>query len=142
PGWREDSLERLHEALSRQCAMTRPPDPWPSLCAELPPAQALKDWVAARFVAWRLGRDGDAGLLTGYYEPVVTGSRRREHPGRAPLYRRPADTVDGPGGTRLRSGAGARPAPGALAPYPTRAQIETGGLLAGRELVWLDDPVE
>lgn len=145
PGWREDAFERLHEALSRQCALARPPEPWSSLCAELPPAPELKAWVARRFVARPLVReDRGPGLLTGYYEPVVTGSRRREHAGQAPLYRRPADLVGGPGGTRLRAQAGS-PDPAqrtALAPYPTRAQIETGQLLAGQELVWIDDRVE
>ena len=139
PGWRDDAPAALHAALTRQCALPRPPEPWPALCADLPPPQALKDWIATRFSAWPLARDdGRPGLLTGYYEPVMSGSREREHAGQAPLYRSPADLVRGPGGTRLQARAGG----GALPPYPTRAQIEGGRLLAGQELVWVDDPVE
>jgi len=149
PGWRDDDGAGLHEALARQCALPKQPAPWPALCAELPDAAALKDWIATRFTAWPLARaDGGPGLLTGYFEPVLGGSRQREHAGQAPLYRPPADLLRGPDGARMKSGAGSDTASvggqaaGTPAPYPTRAEIERGGLLAGQELVWLDDPVE
>ncbi len=145
PGWQEDDLAGLRSALARQCALPRPPEPWPALCPGLPPPEALKPWLAERFEAWPLARDdGRAGLLTGYYEPVTTGSRAREHAGQAPLYRPPADLVRGPDGARLQApSAGERNAPAStLPPYPSRAEIETRRLLDGQELVWLDDPVE
>ncbi|RPH65786.1 MAG: transglycosylase [Burkholderiales bacterium] len=149
PGWRDDTAAGLHEALLRQCALARPPEPWPALCAELPSPDALKGWIATRFTAWPLAReDGGPGLLTGYYEPVLTGSRMREHAGQAPLYRSPTDLVRGPDGTRLKARANVDDSrargqsAGALPPYPTRAEIEEGRLLAGQELVWLDDPIE
>lgn len=139
PGWHEDDGSRLHEALTSQCALLRPPEPWPALCAALPAPQALKGWIAARFAAWPLARDdGAPGLLTGYYEPVLTGSRERDRDGQAPLYRPPADMVRGPEGIRLRT----QPGTGTPSRYPARAEIEHGRLLAGQELVWLDDPVE
>lgn len=137
PGWREDSLAHLHEALARQCTLRQAPPPWPALCAELPAPAALKAWIADRFAAWPLARDdGAAGLLTGYYEPVLQGSRRRDRPGQVPLYRRPPDLVAAGDGTRLQRRGGT------LQPYPARDQIETGTALAGQELAWLDDPVE
>ena len=145
PGWHEDTGERLHEALTRQCALPRPPAPWPALCAALPAPHALKDWIAARFSAWPLARDdGKSGLLTGYYEPVLSGSRGRERDGQEALYRPPADLVRGPHGTRLKAPAkdGEARHAGAPSRYPARAEIENGRLLAGHELVWLDDPVE
>ena len=149
PGWSDDTLAGLHRALARQCALPRPPEPWPALCAGLPPADALKGWLDTNFTAWPVERgDGTVGLLTGYYEPVVSGSRVREHPGQAPLYRPPPDLVRGAEGARMRShpgdatAGGGEPSQRALASYPTRAQIEAGRLLEGRELVWLDDPVE
>jgi membrane-bound lytic murein transglycosylase A len=149
PGWSDDALAGLHRALARQCALPRPPQPWPALCTGLPPADALKGWIGANFTAWPIERgDGAAGLLTGYFEPVVSGSRAREHAGQAPLYRPPRDLVRGADGARMRAhpgdsaAAGAAPSQRALAPYPTRAEIETGRLLEGQELVWLDDPVD
>lgn len=157
PGWNDDTLAGLHRAIERQCTLRRPPQPWPALCPTLPPAGALKAWLGTYFVAWPLARaDGAPGLLTGYYEPVVQGSRIREHDGQAPLYRPPLDLVHGTDGSRLRAAApwGATPstrapassdavtATDALARYPARAEIEDARLLEGRELVWLDDPVE
>lgn len=150
PGWGDDTLAGLHRALARQCALPRPPEPWPALCAGLPPADALKGWIGANFTAWPLERgDGAAGLLTGYYEPVVSGSRIREHAGQVALYRPPRDLVRGADGARMQAppgdspaASGAGPSQRAPAPYPTRAEIEAGRLLEGQELVWLDDPVE
>lgn len=135
-----DDPASLHEALLRQCALARPPEPWPALCPTLPAPESLNEWIAARFDAWPLeasGPTGATGLLTGYYEPIVTGSRTRENALQAPLYRRPDDMVATRDGARLRLENG-RPA-GA---YPDRAAIETGALLAGHELLWIDDPVE
>lgn len=137
PGWLDDPLDHLHAALARQCTLRRPPDPWPALCTELPPPARLKAWVAARFIAAPLARgSSEVGLLTGYYEPVLSGSRQREHAGQVPLYRRPADLAAAGDGVRQRL------VNGEPHPYPTRQQIETEKLLAGQELVWLDDAIE
>ncbi len=141
PGWQRDGLDGLADALARQCALRAPPQPWPALCAELPAASAsadaLRAWIERRFQAWPLaGENGDpVGLITGYHEPVLTGSRERESPGQVPLYRRPADMLSD-GNARWRLVDGVR------RPYPARAEIERYGLLEGQELVWLDDPVE
>lgn len=125
PGWHEDDLAGLRGALERQCAGPRPPTPWVALCEELRTAQPpLRDWIAARFRARPLaGDDGSTtGLITGYHEPELTGSLQRESAAQTPLHRRPPDAL--------------------LRERPTRAQIETTALLQGRELLWLDDPVE
>ncbi|WP_225879125.1 murein transglycosylase A [Zeimonas arvi] len=141
PGWQRDGLDGLAGALARQCALRSPPQPWPALCPELPDVSAstdaLRAWIERRFQAWPLaGENGDAlGLITGYHEPVLTGSRERESPGQVPLYRRPADMLS-EGNARWRIVDGVR------RPYPARAEIERFGLLDGQELVWLDDPVE
>lgn len=141
PGWERDGLGGLFDALARQCALRRPPPPWPRLCKDLPalaggPA-ALRNWIEARFVAWPLiGPNGsDLGLITGYHEPLLTGSTQRENPSQVALYRRPMD-LQSDGTARLRIVDGRRE------PYPARASIEGSPLLAGQELVWLDDPVE
>jgi membrane-bound lytic murein transglycosylase A len=141
PGWNADDLGGLSEALSHQCAMRSPPAPWPILCGEFRQLAAgpepLREWIARRFIATALsGASGDTtGLITGYHEPVLTGSLRRDKPGQTPLYRRPADLV-AEGSNRYRVTQGRRE------PYPARATIEHSGMLAGQELVWLDDPVE
>src|SRR5215471_9129049 len=79
----------------------------------------------------RITKLGDsAGLLTGYYEPIVDGSRFPTGIFKVPIYRRPPDLVPprnstGPGfpnkGQSLR-----RTSSGALVPYYDRGQILDG----------------
>jgi membrane-bound lytic murein transglycosylase A len=161
PGWGSDDLDGLAAAISRQCAMRTPPGNWPKLCVEFnalpqikastngsrPTPVALRRWLETRFAAWPL-RDatgGTEGLLTGYYEPQLTGSRKRESSQQTPLYARPADllTIDLAeveprlAGMRLRGRLqGQR-----VVPYYSRADIETRGTLTGNELLWVDDRV-
>ncbi len=139
PGWSDDDLRGLHEALARQCALARPPAPWTELCPHLPPPEALAPWLADRFEAWPLAAaDGrHEGLLTGYYEPILHGTRTRMHATQVPLHARPADLVALPDGSRHRLRDG-KPA----GPYPSRARIEDDGLPNAKALLWLDDPIE
>jgi membrane-bound lytic murein transglycosylase A len=175
PGWHDDKLEGLGIALARQCAMRTPPRPWPQLCAEfaalpgaagmggtsgapgasgvapragLPDPAAIRRWIASRFVAWPLqdAQGGSEGLFTGYYEPLLAGSRTRESALQVPLYTRPADllTVDLAAveprlaGMRLRGRLqGQR-----IVPYHSRGDIEVASPLAGGELLWVDDRID
>jgi len=88
------------------------------------------------------GWDGRGGgvLFTGYFTPILEGSRTADARHRWPLYALPPDLVKGPQGEIL----GRRLSDGTLEPYPTRRAIEAGSLLAGQdlELVWLADPLD
>jgi membrane-bound lytic murein transglycosylase A len=84
------------------------------------------------------------GFFTGYYEPVVEGSRFPSDTYTTPLYRRPSDLVM----QRIRRSAkkgkaGKRAVKRVSAPYFDRAQIEDGAL-AGRdlEICWLKGPID
>ena len=67
---------------------------------------------------------GTQGLVTGYYEPELRGSRRRGGEYQTPLLRRPPGHV-----------------PGRV--LPTRAQIARGALdRRGLELLWIADPLD
>ncbi len=87
------------------------------------------------------------GLLTGYYEPVLKGSRRREGLFQTPLYTRPNDLVNLVE-EQSRAGVGqehshARQTETGLEPFATRAQIESGALAGGElELLYLPCPVD
>jgi len=139
PGWSDDELEGLRETLARQCGLARPPLPWPDLCRQLPAPENLARWLIERFDAWPLfGADGQReGLLTGYYEPILQGTRTRVRASQVPLLARPDDLVALADGSRQRLRGGS-PA-GA---YPTRASIENDGLPEAKALLWLDDPIE
>jgi membrane-bound lytic murein transglycosylase A len=107
------------------------------------PPEAARQFFETNFVPMRIRRLGDpAGFLTGYYEPIVDGSRFPTREFTVPLYRRPRDLV-APGvpdggpfpntGRALR-----RTATGELVPYYDRGQIEDGALDGQHlEICWL-----
>ena len=76
-------------------------------------------------------------LFTGYYTPMFNGSKQPGKRFKYPLYKQPEDLVKNSEGITVgrRSGNG-------TVPYPARDEIESSGLLKGRELVWLSDPFE
>ena len=87
------------------------------------------------------------GLFTGYFEPLLHGSRRRGERYSVPLYTQPPDLVSVDLG-RFRDDLRGRRVAGrvrgrSLEPYDHREAI-TSGSLAGRglELVWVDDAVD
>ncbi|MBC7756746.1 MAG: murein transglycosylase A [Bdellovibrio sp.] len=94
----------------------------------------------------------DIGLVTGYYEPLLKGSRTKSANYPYPLYKQPADliTVDLAQlypelkGKRVRGKlVQDKSGHNKLVPYATRADIETASTpLAGQELVWIDDLVD
>lgn len=109
--------------------------------------QAARNFFATHFTARRVVHDGPAGLLTGYYEPLLHGSRMPTDRFTIPVLRRPPDLVNivaesARGATRepythlRRTEAG-------LVPYATREAIECGALAGqGLELLYVEDPVE
>jgi membrane-bound lytic murein transglycosylase A len=96
----------------------------------------------------RIARLGEsAGLLTGYYEPIVDGSRFPTGIFKVPIYRRPKDLVPplngiGPGfpnrGQSMR-----RTTSGALLPYYDRGEILDGALDGQHlEICWIKDQAD
>ena len=88
-----------------------------------------------------------SGLVTGYYEPEVAGSRVASAGYATPLLSRPPDLLQVDLGAfapdlkgRKISG---RLLQGTLVPYYDRAEIEAGALAKRRlEILWLADPVD
>ncbi|MEE2661945.1 MAG: MltA domain-containing protein [Pseudomonadota bacterium] len=90
-----------------------------------------------------MGPDGINGLITGYYEPELRGSRIPDREFPVPLHIRPPDLVSvnlglfrkGLKGKRING----RVVQGSLIPYHDRSTIEQG-VLRGKnlELVWVD----
>ena len=94
-----------------------------------------------------LNADGsDQGLVTGYYEPLLRGARKRTGVYQTPLHRVPDDlvNVDLAGvypelkSLRLRG----RLVANRVVPYGTRADLMSGDALAGKELLWVDDAID
>jgi membrane-bound lytic murein transglycosylase A len=84
--------------------------------------------------------------MTGYYEPVLPGSRARSDRFQHPVYGVPEDLVAVDlenmhpelKGLRLRG----RVSGNRLIPYWTRAEIEARNALAAPIVAWVEDPVE
>jgi membrane-bound lytic murein transglycosylase A len=76
----------------------------------------------------------DRVLFTGYFTPVYSASLTRTDVYRWPLYKLPADLKRDP---KTGDVFGRQTEAGQVVPYYTRHEIETGGKLAGSELVWL-----
>jgi membrane-bound lytic murein transglycosylase A len=94
---------------------------------------AAREFFEANFVPVHIRKLGEAaGFLTGYYEPIVDGSRFPTREFSVPIYRRPPDlTAPGvaDGGPFPNTGkAFRRAASGELIPYYDRGAIEDGAL--------------
>jgi membrane-bound lytic murein transglycosylase A len=99
------------------------------LCADMPEAKDAASALAffeTHFMPYLLTRDGyPAGLITGYYAPVLKGARQRSKHYAWPLYKLPPELAK----TEPQNA-------------PDRASIDAGALEGrGLELLWVDDPV-
>jgi membrane-bound lytic murein transglycosylase A len=110
--------------------------------------EAARQFFETNFVPARLHKLGDvAGLVTGYYEPIVEGSRFPTREFKVPLYRRPRDLVapDVPDGAPFPNTGRTfrRTATGELVPYYDRGEIEDGALNDQHlEICWLRTAAE
>src|SRR5512135_2272383 len=158
PAWKDDDPAAAWPALLESCnaLVARPAtEPvWSGVCAaaaavDARDAGAVRSFFESHFTPWRVsGSDGSAsGLITGYYEPLLSGSRTRTATCATPLYAPPDDllTVDLAGlypelkGKRVRGRLDGR----RVVPYWTRADIDAGRVGAtATVLVWVTDPVD
>ncbi len=108
---------------------------------------APREFLEMHFVPHRVVHEGTDGLLTGYYEPVLRGSRTQSDTYSIPLYLQPDDLTkihdDAARGHRNDELVAGRLVDSVLTPYFTRAEIENGAL-AGRnlEFIFLADAID
>jgi membrane-bound lytic murein transglycosylase A len=159
PGWQSDDLTAAWPALRASCNSARLASVWAPFCAEAgaidaldAPAQRLllesrlRPWQIVLEAQDRRATRQSEGLITGYYEPVLNGARTRGGAYQTPLYGVPDDLVTvelgalypALQGERIRGRLQGR----RVTPYPDRAQLADGSVLAGKEIVWVDDPVD
>jgi membrane-bound lytic murein transglycosylase A len=157
PGWDADAVQEAWPALLSSCHVQTRPE-WRDVCTAagaLSPsaAPAIRAFLEAHLQPLLIMRTGTAtiapqttGLLTGYFEPQLHGSRRHLPGLDTPLYSPPDDllTVDLAAvipelkGKRVRG----RLVGKTVVPYFSRAQLATDPALQGRELVWLDSALD
>lgn len=154
PQWTNDDHASALAAFVRGCEALAARDAWRAACAaarKVPAVNpsAARRYFEANFQPFRaLDADGGSeGLVTGYYEPLLHGSRTPSTRYRFPLYGVPDDllVVDLSAlypelkGRRVRGRLEGR----RIVPYYSRAQIENGqAALDAKVLFWVDDPVD
>jgi len=139
---RSDERGQIFGALTNICRK--------ALALEPQDSAAARAFFEQNFQPVRIARLGEGeGLVTGYYEPVVAGSRFPSPEFSVPIYRRPRDLVaDG-----YKQGSTAFPNKGGrigrrtenndLVPYHDRGAIEAGALDGQKlEICWIKDPLD
>jgi membrane-bound lytic murein transglycosylase A len=152
PGWDRDDLRAAWPAFMQSCSKLAAQADWKEPCAIARNVDAGSDDAIRLFFESFLqphkvvAPDGaDSGLITGYYEPLLRGSRKKGGAYTTALYKVPDDMVIVDLGSVYPELQGKR-VRGKLkgkrvTPYPARADIAKEGL-PGNELLWVDDPVE
>jgi len=152
PGWDRDDLRAAWPAFMLSCSKLGGSGDWKEPCAiartvDGNSESAIRLYFESFFDPHQvIGPDGkDSGLITGYYEPLLRGARKKGGPYQTPLYKVPDDMVIIDVGTvypelkdkRVRGRLKGK----RVVPYPAREEIARTGL-AGNELLWVDDAVE
>lgn len=154
PGWSEDDPAQAWDAFLTGCGALRGKPEWQRVCdaatalTDRTP-EVLRAFFERNFRPWHVyNPDGsDTGTITGYYEPLLHGSRTPGPRYRYPVYGVPDDLLIVDLGElypelksmRLRGRLDGR----RVVPYYSRAQIEDGKApTAGKEILWVDDAVE
>ncbi len=153
-GWAEDDLRPAWQAFLQSCNALKKQPVWQEVCMAASFVQAdnnagVRHFFERHFVPHRIiSHDGNSeGLVTGYYEPLLRGSRKPTTRYRYPLYTAPdelliidlGDLYPELKDLRLRGRLEGR----RVVPYYSRAEImDNPAALKGYELLWVDDEVE
>ncbi len=164
-GWNDDDHLAAYKAFRTSCkpiaAQTAPPADSKALgtslrdpCRiarglELADGARAKAFFEEHFLPLRISRLGEGeGFVTGYYEPVIDGSRTQTDVYNVPVYRRPSNlfvrgttqsSVGLPNKGEVFRKIGRRK----LVPYYDRAEIEDGAIAGrGLEICWLKDQTD
>ena len=152
PGWQQDDLRQVWPAFMASCGVLVRKEEWKPVCTAArtvtaSDGNAVRSFLESWFVPNQLrAADGaDTGLITGYYEAALRGARKRGGAFQTPLYAVPDDllTIDLASvypdlqGKRVRGKVVGKK----VVPYSARAEMG-GADLSGKELLYVDDPVE
>jgi membrane-bound lytic murein transglycosylase A len=153
PGWSEDDLRQSWPAMLATCQALAKRIEWQEVCrlvSDVNPADEamVRSFYESQFIPHQLRNlDGNSqGMATGYYEPLLRGARSRNGPYQTALYRAPDDLLTIDMGLlypelknmRLRG----RVAGTKVVPYFSRAELVSKNHLVGKELVWVDNPID
>ena len=164
-GWNEDDHLAAYKAFRASCkpiaAQTQPPAEPKALgtslrdpCRvakglELTDGAKAKAFFEEHFLPLRISRLGEGeGFVTGYYEPVIDGSRTQTEVYNVPVYRRPSNlfvrgTNQSSAGLPNKGQVFRKIGRRKLVPYYDRAEIEDGAIDGrGLEICWLKNQTD
>lgn len=122
-GWQDDDHDAARAVFLETCGDLREGD-WPAICSFATKQGDARAFFES-FFRPVLITDGSEPLFTGYYEPELSGALAKSDEFSVPIYRAPDEMP-------------------AEAPWLTREEIETSGVLQDRglEIAWLADPLD
>jgi membrane-bound lytic murein transglycosylase A len=153
-GLGQDDLTKSWAAWLQSCSTLKNKQPWQAVCEVAgtlsnPDSEAIQGYFRQYFTPYRATNTDatDVGLITGYYQPVLKGSRTRTNVYRYPLYSRPDDLVVVELGSLYPELANKRVrgrlTENKVVPYYNRSEIEVEqSPLHGKELIWVDDVID
>jgi membrane-bound lytic murein transglycosylase A len=151
PGWLQDDQREVWPALVNTCNALKNRLDWKDICrvasgVDNTSLVEVRLFFEQYFNVHRIqnSEGGLEGMATGYYEPLLTGSRDKTGVFQTALYKVPSDmlTIDMGGvypdlkNMRLRG----RVVGNKVLPYPSRAEILPS--LTGNEIVYVDNAVD
>jgi membrane-bound lytic murein transglycosylase A len=154
PEWTTLDLTPAWSALLQSCRVLKAKPQWQSVCSgtdaiDKNDSAAQRSFYEEKLIPFQvINNDGtEQGVITGYYEPLLKGSRFRSERFRYPLYAAPDDMLEVDlgeifpqlKGQRMRGRLSGKK----VVPYFKRAEIDAGTeSLKGRELFWVENEVE
>jgi membrane-bound lytic murein transglycosylase A len=157
-GWSADNVQDAWPAFIASCRALRFRSEWTVPCTAAqglpaPDANAVRSFFRQYFDPYQVmnspgygGSGPNTGLVTGYYEPLLYGSRTPTPRFTVPVYSTPPDLliVDLASlypelkGKRVRG----RLDGNRVVPYYTRAELPTDAAIRGKEIVYIDGALD
>lgn len=156
PGWNSDRVQEAWTAFLASCRAMRFKQEWTAPCSAAQTVSgesgaAVRSYFEQNFEPFKVMKypsptREDQGLVTGYYEPQLAGSRQPTAQFIAPLYATPPDllVIDLTSvypelkGKRLRG----RLEGNRVVPYYSRAELPADPAIRGKEIVWVDNALD
>ncbi len=153
-GWADDDLLPAWQAFLKSCTVLSKQSVWKENCKmaallQKPNNKTLRNFFESYFTPYQIINtdNSEEGLVTGYYEPLLKGSRKPSKRYRYPIYAAPSELLTIDLGAaypelkdlRLRGRLDGRK----VVPYYSRAEIMSNPkILNGYEILWVEDEVE
>ena len=151
PAWPGENIAESWGAWRAGCTALSNRPLWRPVCeaaqalGDSPDDIGVIDFFRSYFRPWQLvNADGSkTGLVTGYYEPIIKGSRTKSAHYAWPIHGRPFDLVATDAPQLSAYNQRGRLSGDKLVPYWSRAEIDAmGSNFSAPVLFWAQDPIE